>query len=350
MTAAGFLLLAPSRGHGGGIERYVDTLEWAFATHGVEGRRIDLEGPGPAAHTRMLSQCRRQLRSSRGPVRLIVAHRALLPVASLLSRERSACGISVVCHGTEVWGGRFGARWPAERCLMRRPGVRVVAVSGFTAGALVGHGPATVLPPGLSRRWFDTLVEASAAAQAGAPGIHVVTAFRLADWRDKGLPQLLSAVFALGRPDVHVSVCGSGSPQPELQRLIRHHPRCTLLPGLTDRELARQLAAADLCVLATRTRRGRHASGEGFGLVLLESQVAGTPVVGPASGGSHDAYLESVTGLSPADETTGALTKILDEMLKDPMLLARMGRRAAEWARECFAPERYASLAVARLL
>jgi phosphatidyl-myo-inositol dimannoside synthase len=350
VTAAGILLLTPSRGRGGGIERYVETLEWAFAAQGIEGRRIDLDGSGPAAHARMLAQCRLQLRNSKGPTRLIVVHRALLPVASLLSRERSVCGISVVCHGTEVWGDRFRARWLAENCLMRRPSIRVVAVSGFTAGALVGNGPVTVLPPGLSRGWFDTLVEASAAARAGEPGIHLVTAFRLADWRNKGLPELLSAVFALGRPDVHVSVCGSGRPPPELQRLIRHHSCCTLRAGLTDGELARQLAAADLFVLATRTRRGRHPSGEGFGLVLLESQVAGTPVVGPASGGSHDAYIERVTGVSPADETTGSLTKILDQLLKDPILLAQMGGRAAAWARECFAPERYASLAVARLL
>ena len=42
------LLLSPSRGLGGGIERYVATLEWAFAAEGVECQRLDLSGPGPA--------------------------------------------------------------------------------------------------------------------------------------------------------------------------------------------------------------------------------------------------------------------------------------------------------------
>ena len=82
-------------------------------------------------------------------------------------------------------------------------------------------------------------------------------------------------------------------------------------PGLSDRELARQLAGADLFVLATRSRGGRHTSGEGFGLVLLEAQVAGTPVVAPAHGGSHDAYIEGITGLAPMDETAGSLARVM---------------------------------------
>src|SRR5450759_2084986 len=76
------LLMAPSRGRGGGIERYVETLEWAFAAQGVEYRRIDLHGSGLAAHVRLLAQSRHQLRASKAPARLIVAHRALLPAAS----------------------------------------------------------------------------------------------------------------------------------------------------------------------------------------------------------------------------------------------------------------------------
>ena len=40
------MLLTPSRGLGGGIERYVATLEWAFAAEGVEFSRVDLQGSG----------------------------------------------------------------------------------------------------------------------------------------------------------------------------------------------------------------------------------------------------------------------------------------------------------------
>ena len=233
---------------------------------------------------------------------------------------------------------------------MRRADVRAVAISNFTAGALLRDCRATVLPPALSREWFDTLAEAAASGQGNGLGIRLVTAFRLEDWRDKGLPQLVTAVTALGRPDVRLTICGSGNPPPDLLRMVSGYSWCTLRPGLSDEDLAREFAAADLFVLATQTKNGRRAVGEGFGLVLLEAQAAGTPVIAPAYGGSHEAYVEGVTGAAPADESAEALTRTLHDLLKDPARLAWMGGHAAQWTRQAFAPERYAQIAVRRLL
>jgi phosphatidylinositol alpha-1,6-mannosyltransferase len=344
------LLLTPSGGLGGGIERYAQTLEWAFAARGVEYRRVDLHGTGPSAHARLLMEGRGYLRASPVPVRLVATHRALLPAAVLLARGRPRCAVSLVCHGIEVWGPRLRPRQAVESFLMRGSGVRAVAVSSFTAGTLLRGRAATVLPPGLSAAWFAARVGAAAGARPRDAGIHLLTAFRLADWRDKGLPQLLDAVAALGRPDIRTTVCGSGDPPAGLRRLVGQHRGCTLRSGLSDAELAGELADADVFVLATRTRPGRTAYGEGFGVVLLEAQVAGTPVVVPAHGGAHDAYVEGITGVAPVDESTGALAEVLGDLLRDRQHLAQMGQRAAQWARESFAPERYASLAVATLL
>jgi phosphatidyl-myo-inositol dimannoside synthase len=344
------LLLTPSRGHGGGIERYVETLEWALAAKGVECRRLDLTSSGPAAHARLLSECHKQLRAGSDAVRIVLAHRTLLPVASVLARGHPIHGISVICHGTDVWGPRLQARRMVEKRLLRSPRVRVVAVSSFTAGVLFGSCQATILPPGLSQSWFERLVSASADARKRGRGIELVTAFRLADWRSKGLVELLDAVGRLGRADVRVVVCGTGTPPAELQQLVRAHPFCSLRNGLTDSDLALQLGAADLCVLATRARFGRAAYGEGFGLVLLEAQVAGTPVIAPAHGGSHDAYVQGVTGLAPANESTEALQRVLEEAIREPDRLGQMSRQAAAWSRQRFAPDKYAALAVERLL
>jgi phosphatidylinositol alpha-1,6-mannosyltransferase len=349
------LLLAPSHGLGGGIERYVATVQSAFADQGVQHQRLDLARPGPSGHRVLLAAAAAALAGTSEPARVIVAHRALLPVAMLLRRLRRVRGISVICHGSDVWGARSRPRWLAESWLMRRRDVRIVAVSGFTAGALfpgalITGAKATVLPPGLSRAWFSELVGAAAADRDPRPGLGLMTAFRLDDWRDKGLPQLIAAIAALGRADTRLTVCGSGLPPPELLAHVRGYPWCRLRPGLADRELAAQLAASDLFVLATRTRSGRRPSGEGFGLVLLEAQVAGTAVVGPAHGGSPGAYLDGVTGATPRDESVAALAQVLDELVRDPARLAEMGALGAAWARASFAPDRYATLAVDRLL
>jgi len=349
MTAAA-LLLTPSRGLGGGIERYVETLEAALAQKGIEYGRVDLTHPGATAHREMLTAAAAQVRASSKPPRLIVAHPRLLPVGVLVARQADVEGISVLCYGSDVWASRFRPRHHLEKALMRRADVRAVAISSFTAGALFGTTPATILPAAVSREWYSTLVTASALPAPGKRGIELVTVFRLGDWQDKGLPQLLEAISALGRADVHLTVFGVGEAPAELTQIVSRYECCALRSGVSDEELARGLAAADVLVLATRTRAGRHASGEGFGLVLLEAQLAGTPVIAPAYGGSHDAFVDQVTGLAPADETPEALAKVLNELLSDPARLAHMGKRAGEWARETFAPDRYASLVVARLL
>jgi phosphatidylinositol alpha-1,6-mannosyltransferase len=349
------LLLAPSRGLGGGIERYVQTVQAAFGDAGVASRRLDLARPGPAGHRALLAEATAALAGAGAPTRAIVAHRALLPVATALARMRAVSGISVICHGSDVWGPHWTPRWRIESGLMRRRDVRVVAVSSFTAGALFPGCLATVLPPGLSRAWFSELVSTAdqagtATAPASQAALEVMTAFRLGKWRDKGLPQLTAAITALDRTDIRLTVCGSGEPSADLLAHVGGYPWCTLRPGLTDAELAAQFAGAGLFVLATRTRPGRRPCGEGFGLVLLEAQVAGIPVVGPAHGGSPDAYLDGVTGATPRDESVASLARVLEELTRQPARLGEMGARAAAWARVRFDPDRYAALAIDRLL
>ncbi len=348
--AKSVLLLSPSRGVGGGIERYISALQWAFTADEVDCHRIDLSRPGGRAHLALLAEGKMLLRNTMAPMRIIVGHRSLLTVGTLLARERAACGLSIVCHGAEIWRNGYGPRAWVEKALMRRPEVRVVAVSSFTAGALSANCQATILPPGFPREWFEMLARAAATAGRSSAGIQLLTAFRLTSWREKGLPELAAAIAALGRADVRLTVCGTGSAPMDLLRFVSNRSWCSLQQGLKDSELARCLATADLFVLATRTRIGKAACGEGFGMILLEAQVAGTPVIAPAHGGSADAYVESVTGAAPADETSESLAVLLQQMLDDPARLASMGGRAAEWARQTFAPERYPQLAVRRLL
>src|ERR1700733_3245195 len=104
------LLLSPSRGLGGGIERYVEALEWAIIGQGTSCQRIDLSRAGIRAHSTMLARGQTLLRASSEPVRLVVGHRALLPVATFLAREPTVCGIWVLGYGLEVWSAGLRPR------------------------------------------------------------------------------------------------------------------------------------------------------------------------------------------------------------------------------------------------
>lgn len=350
MTAP-VLLLAPSRGLGGGIERYVSTVESAFARYSVPYRRLDLlQAGGPAGTGRRIGfvrEVRRAVRSGSGPVRLVLAHRNLLPVVHAVSWYQNFTAATVVLHGNEVWSANRarGAR------TMRRPDVHVVAGSNYTAGAVAHLCRPSVLHPGVPAPWYETLVRAGERERAGVDQrLHLVTAFRLGSWRDKGLDTLLAAIPRLGTDRLRLTVCGTGPVPDELRAAVAAHPWCRLLADLSDRDLADQLAGADLFVLCTRTRAGTAACGEGFGLVLLEAQLAGTPVVAPAHGGSGDAFLRDVTGVAPVDETPSALCAVLAPLLADASRRVELGHAAAAWSRARFEPGAYGRRVVRTLL
>jgi glycosyltransferase involved in cell wall biosynthesis len=310
---------------------------------------MDLQGSGLRAHATLLATAQDHLRVTHSTVRMILAHRALLPLGIILSRQRCVQGISVVFHGSDVWDKRRGLRKVVENRAIRHSNVRAVAVSNYTAGALSHIRHATVVPPGLSDDWYQILVDARRGRDRQNQQ-SIVTAFRLTAWREKGLPEIVQAVALLNRPDLNIVICGNGEVPRELREFVGRYSFCSLRAGLSDLELANQLAAAKVFVLATRMREGRRPSGEGYGMVLQEAQLAGVPVVAPAYGGSHEAFVDGLTGMAPVDESVGALANALGDLLADAGLLAQMGKEAAEWAYGRLAPARYAELVLSRLL
>jgi glycosyltransferase involved in cell wall biosynthesis len=347
------LLLAPSAGLGGGIERFAHTVQTVLAGAGVACERLNLTDPGTPLT--LLRRIRFALavrhivhngQLERDRVRLILMHRNLLPVLALLRRRRGAAPVTVILHGAEAWhGGRVRGRY-----WLRRPYVRAVTASSYTAGALARVCRAGVLAPGLSPAWFDTLTRAAMLPREPHDGLRLLTAFRLSAWRDKGLDTILDAVRIVGRDDVSLTICGSGPVPPDLVRRLVGVPRCRLVVDAADDELAELYAAADAFVLATRTRGHDAACGEGFGLVLLEAQLAGATVIAPAFGGSADAFQPDLTGVSPVDESPEALAPEIIRLLDDPKRRRELRDAAAAWARARFDPELYRRQLIRTLL
>lgn len=335
------LCVSPSVGSGGGIERYAAAaVEYLFDA-GVRVERHDLiigARKLTAVHKLLfVARLWRAARSRRRPFAVVVLHPALALAAWCVTATRRRTRTVVVFHGVDLWGPR---RVALER-LLRHRNVQAVTTSAFGAGALVRTAQATVLTPGLGRQWYTQLLAAGRqrAQHDGAP-LRVLTAFRLASWREKGLAELIAAVASLrDRWPVELQVVGSGPTDAGLTALAAAHPWLQVQRQPTDEDLARAYASADVFVLATRTRAGRAAQGEGFGLVLVEAQLAGTPVVAPAHGGSADAFLPGVTGISPVDESAGALRDALELLVSDSGVRRRMGSAGASWAAVRFAPD-----------
>lgn len=125
------------------------------------------------------------------------------------------------------------------------------------------------------------------------------------------------ALAAAERAGVQVKVVGQG---PELTHLAtRFHRNAEFLGRVGDAELAGLYARARALIVPNI---------EEFGIVAVEAQAAGRPVIGLAAGGTGETVIDSVTGLllERADVTAMA------EAMTDPCLTAFDPERLCEHA------------------
>ncbi len=112
------------------------------------------------------------------------------------------------------------------------------------------------------------------------------------------------------------------------------------MPGyVSDTDLAALYTLCDVFVLpAGADDRGQV---EGFGLVFLEANAYGKPVIGGRSGGTPDAVLDGVTGLLIEPNDPVALAGAVLRLLNNPAESRRLGERGRERARTEFTWRRF---------
>ncbi|GAA2455988.1 glycosyltransferase [Agromyces soli] len=231
-------------------------------------------------------------------------------------------GADVVAAGA-TGGGLLGAwnRRNAELAAARSR--RVLAVSEYLADSAVRAGfPADRLEvhyQGIDTDFFTP--EPSVGLRTDAPPTIV---FVGAISTQKGVDQLVEASIEVQRTVPHrLELIGSG---PLLAPLQESAPAHIAFLGRQDREAVRaRLRAASLLVLPTVTT-------EAAGLVLLEAQACGTPVIAYRSGGTSEMLDDGSTGQLIEPGNVRALEAAIRAQLALPSAEAeRMRRRAREF-------------------
>jgi len=149
----------------------------------------------------------------------------------------------------------------------------------------------------------------------------------------KGHDMLIRALKTIRQsvPDVLYAIVGDGEERCPLQSLAQAEgviEHVQFLGEINDAQLLSCYRQCDLFVLPNR-QEGKDI--EGFGMVLLEAQACGRPVVAGASGGTAETMQIPATGRVVNCDTPDQLAGLLVEMLADRALLDDMGLAAREW-------------------
>jgi len=149
----------------------------------------------------------------------------------------------------------------------------------------------------------------------------------------RSLPQVAVAV-----PEVRYAIGGEGPFRERLEDLARAAgvaERVEFLGFVEEAQLPGLYAAADVFAMVSREIL-EAGDVEGFGIVYLEANAAGLPVIGGRSGGVEDAVVDGCTGLLVDPGDVDQVTRALIRLLQDGELRTELGRRGRERVRREF--------------
>lgn len=268
-----------------------------------------------------------------------------LPEGVMAMTVKMLTGIPYVCY---VHGEDINTAWSSrELVMLTRQALHranlCIANSHNTARLLredwdVPEANIQVIHPGVDTERFIPAARSKEARQAlqwGARPV-ILTVGRLQ--QRKGHDIFLQSLPAIKEtfPNVLYSIIGDGQERSRLQKLVEElklQDNVEFRGETTDSELVSCYQQCDLFALPNREVDG---DIEGFGMVLLEAQACGTPVLAGDSGGTAETMCVGETGLIVDCTTTEKLSLAVVELLSDNERRARMGVAARNWVVQRF--------------
>lgn len=262
-------------------------------------------------------------------------------VAALLARALTGFPrrIVVAAHGRELLFNPYPS--PADRAYdaLRRSILRradmLLPVSRYTAGLLrsLGADPRriTVVNNGTDPDRFKPTDSRGLRTDLGLDGRRVIlTVTRLVG--RKGVDTVIEALPAVVQqfPNATYLIIGDGPERSALETMARR-----VGPDLDIRFLGRidyeilpaYYSLADFAVMPSRNEPP---DVEGFGIVFLEANACGCPVIGARSGGIPDAVVDGETGILVPPADPGALASAMVRLLGDEQLRKKLGANGRE--------------------
>lgn len=125
-------------------------------------------------------------------------------------------------------------------------------------------------------------------------------------------------------PDARLVIAGRGPQEARLRALASElGVRARFTGSLPPHEIRERLHRARVFCLPSIT--ADNGDAEGLGIVLLEAQAAGVPVITSARGGAEEGIVHGSTGFAHAEKDVGALRDGLLALLGDDDLATRFG-------------------------
>lgn len=241
----------------------------------------------------------------------------------------------VSCHGMDIMLPQSSRkRWLMRKIVSRSCGV--IANSHYTGRAVQSLG---VLPEKISYVYpcpvripnNDKPVEPKS-----SNGHTLLTICRLVkrkghEYVIRALPEVLKQY-----PDTIYNIIGDGPHKKQLEALVGQmglDAYVRFFSGVSDDEVLSWYQGADMFIMTPVDLEG---DIEGFGIVYLEANVFGLPVIATDSGGVGEAVQDGETGLLVTQRDVSAISGAIIRLFDNPALARQLGMQGKERVRREF--------------
>ena len=265
----------------------------------------------------------------------------------------------VYCHGMDVM---TASQSPRKKILARKilkNAEFIAANSEFTKEKILEYGVrpqnVTIVYPcpnmKLRREVLPKEIEALRNKYSLLNKKIILTTGRLVE--RKGHDVVLGALHKLKElvPEAHYAIIGEGPMERAIKQMIKTlklEDSVSLIGKVSDYELAVWYEICDVFVMISRQLKNEDA--EGFGIVYLEANMFGKPVIAGKSGGSGEAVLDNETGILAEPTDQYEIISAIEKLLKHPEEARQLGENGRRRVEEEFQWEKQAEPLIERIM
>jgi phosphatidylinositol alpha-1,6-mannosyltransferase len=258
----------------------------------------------------------------------------LFPPGVIAMALKRICGIPYVvyCHGEEIPQIDQFRYQPRVRNRIYLNADAVIAASEFTRQNLLRLGVKDEcihkITPGVNASVFRSQTCGDALRKKhGLEGkVVILTVARLVPRKGHRAALQAFAKICCEIPEAKYLIVGTGPEELLLRKLVQDlgiGDRVTFAGYVASDQLPEVYNMCDLMLMTNRQEE--NGDVEGFGIVFLEANAAGRPVIGGRSGGAIEAIVDGVTGFLVNPDDPAEIAGVLRRLLLDRELREKLG-------------------------
>ena len=264
----------------------------------------------------------------------------------------------VYCHGMDVMMAAQSLRKKILARKILKNAEFIAANSEFTKEKILEYGVrpqnVTVVYPCPNMKLRREVLPEEIEALRNKYGLLnkkiILTTGRLVE--RKGHDVVLGALHKLKElvPEAHYAIIGEGPMERAIKQMIKTlglEDSVSLIGKVSDYELAAWYEICDVFVMISRQLKNEDA--EGFGIVYLEANMFGKPVIAGKSGGVAEAVLDNETGILVEPTDQHEIISAMEKLLKNPKEAKRLGENGRQRVEQDFQWNKQAQPLIARI-